>query len=239
MSLKIPKGVKPAGYDDQNTLTQLGFSCDMESRPMPRKLEIDFIEVGMGDNSNSGSNRRPICLDVDSKSSDSTVSPTTMRAVRNRVELFAVTTKKRSLSPDSESVAEFMKKQIKSEIKPSDGSSSALTHDCQEKGKDGWASVFHDAVKTSVKNKALISSTQNAVVTKPGQHSEDVAFISSSSGDTPTPETNSEQKIRYVIIIYYIVLAFDYFLTYSNTYLIYLVQHHEYPSSKVFLVVRT
>ena len=122
MSLKIPKGVKPAGYDDQNTLTQLGFSCDMESRPMPRKLEIDFIEVGMGDNSNSGSNRRPICLDVDSKSSDSSsVSPTTMRAVRDRVELFAITTKKRSLSPDSKSVTDFLKKQIKSEIKPSDG----------------------------------------------------------------------------------------------------------------------
>ena len=233
MSLKLPKGVKPAGYDDQNTLTQLGFSCNMESRPMPRKLEIDFVQVGMGGNSksqqtNSGSNRRPICLDVDSKSSDSSsVSPTTMRVVRDRVELFAITTKKRSLSPDSKSVTDFLKKQIKSEIKPSDGSSSALTHDFQEKGKDGWESVFHDAVKTSVANKALISSTQNAVVTNPGQHSEDVAFISSASGDTPTPEKNSEQKIRYVIISYYIVRAFDYLLTYLNTYLIYLVRRHE------------
>ena len=47
MSLPLPKGVKPAGHVDQDTLTKLGFSCDVETRPIPRKLEIDFVEVSM------------------------------------------------------------------------------------------------------------------------------------------------------------------------------------------------
>ena len=203
MSLKLPKGVKPAGYDDQNTLTQLGFSCDMESRPIPRKLEIDFVQI---EKRNSGSDRRPICLDVDSKSSDSScVSPKTMRVVRDRVELFSTAVKKRSLSPDSKSVTEFMSKQIKSEvIKPSDESSSTLTQEPREKGKDGWKSVFHDAAKISAASKALVSSTQNAVVTEPSKHRDEVAFSSSESANTVTPEKNVEPKIRYVGICYFI-----------------------------------
>ena len=224
MSLPLPKGVKPAGHVDQDTLTQLGFSCDVETRPIPRKLEIDFVEVSMGGKSkshqvSSGSNKQPICLDVDSKSSASSscVSPTTMRIVRDRVELFWSTTKKSKMSPDSKSVTEFFRNQ--SENKPTresdhnenDGLSSTLTQEPPEKGKDGWKSVFHDAIKASVANKAVLSSTQNAVVMKPSNHRDNVDFSSSSSVNTRTPEKTIEKKLG---TLWSVIILFIYLIVY-------------------------